>query len=116
MGPLTKSTTRTGQARWLPWWLCCLVAAAPALVGVAPAHSGSVTADSVWTRENALQRARQLVPSGAIPGRHRCQEMTVGMGNFRYRCTVEFSRPAAVLQPDQQPAQQPDQQPDQPSP
>ncbi len=78
--------------------VAALVAAAlPGLAWVAPARSGSVSADSVWDRGNALQRARQLVPRGAIPGRHRCQEMTVGMGNYRYRCTVEFSQPASPL-------------------
>ncbi|EAQ74608.1 MULTISPECIES: hypothetical protein [unclassified Synechococcus] len=78
-------------------WLLCVAVALPCLAWVAPARSGSVSADSVWDRGNALQRARQLVPRGAIPGRHRCQEMTVGMGNYRYRCTVEFSQPASPL-------------------
>ncbi|MDM7935935.1 MAG: hypothetical protein QUV06_00525 [Cyanobium sp. CZS 48M] len=107
MGPVIKHSPRAALARWPTWWLCGLAVAAAALVDVAPARSGSVSADSVWTRENALERARQLVPRGAIPGRHRCQEMMVGTGNYRYRCIVEFSRPAD---------QRPDQQPDQPSP
>ncbi len=96
--------------RWVPWWLGCLAAVLPCLVGLAPARSGSVSADSVWDRGNALQRARQLVPRGAIPGRHRCQEMTVGTGNFRYRCTVEFSQPPTEQRsdpPTDQPAEQP---------
>jgi hypothetical protein len=86
------------------WGALCAAAALPCLVWVTPARSGSVSADSVWSRDDALQRARQLVPRGAIPGRHRCQEMTVGMGNYRYRCNVEFSQPPAEPQADQQPS------------
>jgi hypothetical protein len=60
-----------------------------------PALAGSSTAESVWSRENALERARQGVPEGAtITGDH-CQEMEVGMDNYRYRCTVEYD-PAAT--------------------
>ncbi|MCT0248441.1 hypothetical protein [Synechococcus sp. CS-205] len=77
----------------LPWGRGLAAAVLLSLVGLAPARSGSVSADSVWDKGNALQRARQLVPRGAVPGRHRCQEMTVGMGNYRYRCTVEYSQP-----------------------
>ncbi|QPN56140.1 hypothetical protein I1E95_13635 [Synechococcus sp. CBW1107] len=92
---------------WAPWRALCAAAALPCLIWVAPAHCGSVSADSVWSRDDALQRARQLVPRGAIPGRHRCQELTVGMGNYRYRCSVEFSQPPAGQQADQQTAPQP---------
>ncbi|WP_233129957.1 hypothetical protein [Synechococcus sp. 1G10] len=108
ISPLIHSVRfpRFGLVRRVPWWLGCLAAVLPNLVGLAPAHSGSVSADSVWDRGNALQRARQLVPRGAIPGRHRCQEMSVGTGNFRYRCTVEFSQPPTEQRSDP-PADQP---------
>ncbi|WP_255441498.1 MULTISPECIES: hypothetical protein [unclassified Synechococcus] len=94
--------SRSAMAWLLPWGRGLAAAVLLSLVGLAPARSGSVSADSVWDKGNALQRARQLVPRGAVPGRHRCQEMTVGMGNYRYRCTVEYSQPEPLqpLQPD----------------
>ncbi len=57
----------------------------------APALAGSVSADSVWDRANATQRAMQQVPAGATVTTTRCQEISVGMDNFRYRCTVEYT-------------------------
>ncbi len=74
---------------------CALAAAlATALAGAAPALAGSATASSVWDRDNALQRAREQMPAGATVTRERCEEVEVGIGNIRYRCTVWFD-PAA---------------------
>lgn len=52
----------------LPWGRGLAAAVLLSLVGLAPARSGSVSADSVWDKGNALQRARQLVPRGPYRG------------------------------------------------
>lgn len=80
-----------------PWsaggaWLGALAAAVVGLgASLLPAQAGSVTASSIWDRQNALQRARQQLPAGAVITREHCQEVEVGLGNTRYLCTVEFS-------------------------
>jgi hypothetical protein len=53
----------------------------------------SRTAESIWSQEDASQRALQLVPTGARVDSTSCQEIGVGsMGGLpRYRCTVRFS-------------------------
>jgi hypothetical protein len=57
----------------------------------------SRTAESIWSQEDASQRALQLVPTGARVDSTACQEIGVGsMGGLpRYRCTVRFSPGAA---------------------
>lgn len=70
-----------------------------ALGTAAPGRAGSVTAESVWDRDNALQRARQQLPGGAVVRRERCQIVQVGRGNDRYRCTIEFTMPPADAAP-----------------
>jgi hypothetical protein len=57
----------------------------------------SRTAESIWSQEDASQRALQLVPTGAKVDSTACQEIGVGsMGGLpRYRCTVRFSPGAA---------------------
>ena len=61
------------------------------LAQASPGRAGSATADSVWDRRNALQRALQQVPAGAtVTGQH-CLTIEVGLDNFRYRCTVEWT-------------------------
>lgn len=63
-----------------------------ATAGLSPAaHAGSATASSIWNKTNALARARQQLPPGAIVTSEHCQEVEVGVGNIRYLCTVEFS-------------------------
>ncbi|KMM17714.1 hypothetical protein [Synechococcus sp. GFB01] len=69
------------------------------LSAAAPSRAGSVTAESVWDRDNALQRARQQLPRGAVVGRERCQIVEVGRGNDRYRCTIDYSMPPAGTKP-----------------
>jgi len=53
----------------------------------------SRTAESIWSQEDASQRALQLVPAGARVDSTACQEIGVGsMGGLpRFRCTVRFS-------------------------
>jgi hypothetical protein len=76
-----------------------MVAALPFLT--LPAQAGSVTASSIWDKSNAIERARQQLPAGAVVTAERCQETEVGMGNYRYLCTVEFSQPAPAATTDQ---------------
>jgi len=56
--------------------------------------AGSSTADSVWDEENARQRAIEQIPAGAVVGTTDCESFSVGIGNTRYRCTVNYT-PAA---------------------
>jgi hypothetical protein len=72
-------------------WLGALAAALALVASGAPALAGSITASSIWDRSNALERARQQLPAGAVITHEHCQEVEVGMGNTRYLCTVEFS-------------------------
>jgi predicted exporter len=67
----------------------------------APALAGSVTADSVWDRNDARQRALQQVPKGATVSRTSCEVISVGMGNDRYRCTVWYEKESAPSAPPQ---------------
>lgn len=85
-----RQTAHPGR-RSLAWasWIGAL--ALPLLSG--PALAGSATADSVWDRDNAKQRAMQQVPAGATVTSTRCEDFSVGMDNTRYRCTVEFTVP-----------------------
>lgn len=55
-----------------------------------PVLAGSATAESVWDQQSALERARQQMPPGTTASRERCEEVEVGVGNPRYRCTVEW--------------------------
>lgn len=79
-------------------WLAssvCLVGSAW-LLG-SPVLAGSVTADSVWDQNDARQRALEQMPAGSTVTGTRCEVISVGMGNDRYRCTVDYSREAAPL-------------------
>jgi len=74
-----------------------LVALALAPWPLATRAQPSRTAESIWSQEDARQRALQLVPTGAQVDSTACQEIGVGsMGGLpRYRCTVRFSPGAA---------------------
>ncbi len=55
-----------------------------------PVMAGSVTAESIWDENNALERAQEQVPKGrTITGQH-CKEFQV-RESYRYRCTVTFN-------------------------
>lgn len=60
-----------------------------------PALAGSVTAESVWDKSNALQRARSQLPAGSTVTRTECTDVNVGIGNYRYICTLFFTDPPA---------------------
>jgi hypothetical protein len=65
------------------------------LAGAAPAQAGSVTSQSVWGKSNAIDRAMQQVPAGATVTGTSCDEVNVGIGNYHYTCTVEFTEAPA---------------------
>jgi hypothetical protein len=57
----------------------------------APALAGSVTAESIWDRSNAINRATSQIPSGATVTGNSCQEVDLRGGSTRYICTVTYS-------------------------
>ena len=65
------------------------------LAGTGPARAGSVTSQSVWSKADAIERATQQLPRGATVSGTSCEEVNVGIGNYRYICTVEFSEAPA---------------------
>ena len=67
-----------------------IVAALPLLIPAAQA--GSITASSIWDENNAVERAQEQMPAGAVVTAKRCQEIDV-RGYTRYSCTVEFTQP-----------------------
>ena len=78
------------------------------IAGLSPAaHAGSATASSIWNKTNALARARQQLPQGAVVTGEHCQEVEVGIGNIRYLCTVEFSPAPPVSTPSSTPTPTP---------
>lgn len=79
------------------------------LVPIAAARAGSITADSINSREAARQAAIQQMPRGATVLRSHCQGIQVGaFGPLRYRCTVWFSPASAPAPaPEQIPAAEP---------
>lgn len=76
--------------------LALAVVAGAVLAQGRPARAGSATADSIWDRKNALQRAMQAMPAGATLTNQRCETLEVGLDNLRYRCTVWWSDPPAT--------------------
>jgi hypothetical protein len=99
-----------GRQTWLGVKQCLSFAMAPRFLPVGvlltgglallpgPGHAGSATAESIFTREAARQRAMEQVPRGARVTRTVCSELEV-RGDFRFRCsayyTNEPSAPAA---------------------
>jgi len=89
----TSPSPLTFLRLWLP---------APALlIGLlaAPAQAGSVTAESIWDKGNAIQRAQSQLPAGATITRSECTVVNVRTGNYRYICTVFFTDPPAATPP-----------------
>ena len=86
----TSPSPLTFLRLWLP---------APALlIGLlaTPAQAGSVTAESIWDKGNAIQRAQSQLPAGATITRSECTVVNVRTGNYRYICTVFFTDPPAA--------------------
>lgn len=62
----------------------------------ASARAGSITAESIWDRGNAIQRAQSQLPAGATVTRTQCTEVNVRTGNYRYICTVFYEMAPAT--------------------
>jgi len=73
----------------------------------APARAGSVTSESTWGKANAIERATQQVPKGATVTGTSCNEVNVGIGNYRYICTVDYSESPVAPGADGPPAPAP---------
>ncbi len=75
----------------------------PLLLG-APALAGSITVDSIFDKQAALQEALSDMPRGASVTRSECQEISVGLDNSRYRCTVWYVKPTPQTGPQPTPS------------
>jgi hypothetical protein len=64
------------------------------LLLAAPGQAGSAVGESIKGESAARGQALRQVPAGATGIRTRCREINV-RGNFRYRCTVRYTDPAA---------------------
>jgi hypothetical protein len=86
-----------------------LLGAGLLLASQAPALAGSVTAESIWDRSNAIERATSQIPRGATVTGNSCQEVDMRGGSTRYICTVTYSPapPAQAASPDATPAASP---------
>jgi len=89
--------------------LLLVLAAALALGPAAAARAGSVTAESIWDRTNAIERATSQIPSGATVTGTSCQEVDLRGGSTRYICTVTYSpaQPAPAPSPAAAPSASP---------
>jgi hypothetical protein len=69
------------------------------LANQAAALAGSVTAESIWDRSNAIQRATSQIPQGSIVTGTSCQEIAMRGDSTRYICTVTYSTKPAPSAP-----------------
>jgi hypothetical protein len=76
-----------------------LAAAGLLLASQAPALAGSVTAESIWDRDNAIQRATSQIPPGATVTGNSCQEVDLRGGSTRYICAVTYASPPPATAP-----------------
>ena len=60
------------------------------------AHAGVAIGESIWTQQNAIDRATQMIPSGAQVTATECSTVEVGTGNDHYICRVTYSDPPAT--------------------
>ena len=79
-------------------WLAAIPCASALLLGFSPAaQAGSITAESIWDKKNAIERAQQQLPANATVTNTNCTVVNVRTGNYRYICTLEYtSAPAAA--------------------
>lgn len=64
-----------------------------------PARADSVTAQSIWSKENAISRATGLLPAGTVITNTQCQTVEVRMDNERYICTLTYDKAPAGSAP-----------------
>jgi len=65
--------------------LCCPLAA----------RAGVAIGESIWDQQNAIERATQMIPSGALVTATECTTVEVGTGNDHYICRLTYSDPPA---------------------
>ena len=76
-------------------WLTAFPATAALALALAPAaQAGSITAESIWDKKNAIQRAQEQLPANATVTNTRCTVVTVR--NWRYICTLDYTTTPAV--------------------
>ena len=74
-----------------------MVAGVALALPAAPARAETVTAQSIWSKENAITRAKGQLPAGAVISNSQCQTVEVGMDNERYICTLTYDVPAPAV-------------------
>ncbi|WP_254896097.1 hypothetical protein [Synechococcus sp. HK05] len=73
-------------------WLAAVPAAAALVLACAPqAQAGSITAESMWNKKNAIERAEEQLPANATVTNTHCTVVNVTIGNYRYICTVDYT-------------------------
>jgi len=90
-GPAQEHQSRQGTQLPGRWPGLLLLGAGLLLAGQAPALAGSVTAESIWDRSNAIERATSQIPREATITGNSCQEVDMRGGSTRYICTVTYS-------------------------
>ena len=63
------------------------------------AQAGSITAESIWDKKNAIERAQQQLPANATVTSSKCTVVNVRTGNYRYICTLEYTTAPAAPTP-----------------
>ena len=80
-------------------WLAAIPCTSALLLGSSTgAQAGSITAESIWDKKSAIERAQEQLPARAtVTGTH-CTVVNVGIGNYRYICTLDYTTtpPAAA--------------------
>ena len=55
------------------------------------AQAGSITSESIWDKNSAIQRAQAQLPANATVTNTRCTVVNVTIGNYRYICTLDYT-------------------------
>lgn len=55
------------------------------------AQAGSITAESIWDKKSAIERAQSQLPANATVTNTHCTVVNVRIGNYRYICTLEYT-------------------------
>jgi hypothetical protein len=81
-------------------WLAAIPCASALLLGFSPAaQAGSITAESIWDKKNAIQRAQEQLPANATVTNTHCTVVNVRIGNYRYICTLDYTTTPAATPP-----------------
>jgi hypothetical protein len=73
-------------------WLQAMPLAGALILGLSPAaQAGSITAESVWDKKSAIERAQAQLPANATVINTQCTVVNVTIGNYRYICTLEYT-------------------------